>query len=397
MIAFAFLALMAYSAIPTPIYALYMARDGFGPLTVTLIFAIYAFGVMGALWLVGHLSDVHGRRRLLLGALALTLTSVPFFLFWPDVPGLLIGRFVNGLGVGAATATATAWLAELHAAARPEAEARRAQRVATVANIGGIALGPLVGGVLAQWVAHPLTVPYLVSAGLVAVGLLGVLLTPETRAAAVPRPAYRPQRVSVPAADRGTFVAAATAGVTGFAVFGLFNAMAPTVLAGTLHHTSHALAGFAAFAVFSSGVGTQLAADRLGVPLTLRLGVAGMLAGLVLLVVSVWLGTPSLGLFLVGGAVAGGGAGLLFKGALATVVSIAPPETRAEALAGFFLCAYVGISVPVIGLGLMNQELAPRVALLIFAGVLALGTLAASPVLLGRRGAAGAAKAPVPA
>jgi hypothetical protein len=397
MIAFAFLALMAYSAVPTPLYALYMARDGFGSLTVTLIFAVYAFGVMAALWLAGHLSDTHGRRRLLVAGLVLALASSLFFLFWPEVPGLLIGRFVNGLGVGAATATATAWLAELHAGARPQAEARRAQRVATVANIGGIALGPLLGGVLAQWVAHPLTLPYLVSAGTVLIGLVGVLLTPETRTPAAPRPPYRPQRVSIPAADRGTFAAAATAGITGFAVYGLFNAMAPTVLAGPLHHTSHALAGFAAFAVFSAGVAAQLAADRLAVGRTLRLGVATMLAGLVLLVVSVWLSSPSLALFLVGGAVAGGGAGLLFKGALATVVAIALPETRAEALAGFFLCAYVGISVPVIGLGLMNQELTPRVALLIFAGVLGAGTLAATPVLLGRRGARAPHEVPVPA
>ncbi|WP_354699541.1 hypothetical protein DSM112329_05259 [Paraconexibacter sp. AEG42_29] len=397
-VAFTFLALMAYSAVPTPLYAIYMARDGFGSLTVTVIFAVYAFGVMASLWLAGHLSDVLGRRRLLVAALVLTLLSSLFFLFWREVPGLMIGRFVNGLGIGAATATATAWIAELHTGARPEADARRAQRVALIANIGGLAVGPLAAGALAQWVDHPLTIPYLVSIATLVAGLVFVLLAPETRPAAVPRPAYRPQSVTIPAADRARFAAAALASLVAFAVYGLFNAMAPTFLAGTLHHTSHALAGAAAFVAFGSGVGAQLAAERLSVDRILRTGIGAMLAGLAILVLAVWLPTPSLALFLIGGAVAGGAGGLLFKGALTTVASIAPPETRAEALAGLFLCAYVGISVPVIGLGLMNEALSPRSALAIFAGVLAAGVLAATPVLLGGRKDAeqGANKVPVP-
>lgn len=383
-IAFTFLALMAYSAVPTPLYALYMARDGFGPLTVTVVFAAYAFGVMAALWLVGHLSDVHGRRVLLLAAIGLALVSSLFFLLWPEVPGLLIGRFVNGLGIGAATATATAWIAELHGAARPQADARRAQRVALLANIGGLAVGPLVTGALAQWVDHPLTLPYLVSIGTLLLGLVFVLATPETRTPARPRPAYRPQQVTIPAEDRGTFAAAALASLVAFAVYGLFNAMAPTFLAGTLHHTSHALAGTAAFITFASGIAAQLAADGRPVRWILERGVATMLAGLVVLVVAVWLPSPSLALFLAGGSVAGAGAGLLFKGSLTTVATIAPEETRAEALAGLFLVAYVGISIPVIGLGLLNEALAPRVALLLFGGALAVGVVAATPRLLGR-------------
>ena len=44
-IAFALMVVMAYSAFPTPLYGLYAARDGFGALTITAVFAAYAVGV----------------------------------------------------------------------------------------------------------------------------------------------------------------------------------------------------------------------------------------------------------------------------------------------------------------------------------------------------------------
>ena len=68
-----------------------------------------------------------------------------------------------------------------------------------------------------------------------------------------------------------------------------------------------------------------------------------------------WLPSPSFGVFLAGDLVAGAGAGLMFKGAIGTVSEISLPERRAEALAGLFLAAYLGLAGPVIGLGALTQ------------------------------------------
>jgi hypothetical protein len=65
-VAFAFLAVMALGTVPSPLYGLYRARDHFSLFMVTVAFAVYAIGVIGALLLGGHLSDLYGRRRLLL-------------------------------------------------------------------------------------------------------------------------------------------------------------------------------------------------------------------------------------------------------------------------------------------------------------------------------------------
>jgi hypothetical protein len=101
-----------------------------------------------------------------------------------------------------------------------------------------------------------------------------------------------------------------------------------------------------------------------------------MLLGLALVSAAVWLSQPSLALFLVGGAVTGGGAGLVVKATLSTVVELALPENRAEALAGFFLAAYIGLSVPVIGVGVATAFVPARTALLGFAALTLLGTIA---------------------
>ncbi|RZA13074.1 MAG: MFS transporter, partial [Proteobacteria bacterium] len=46
LIALAFLITMIGTTLPTPLYALYQQHLGFGPTWVTLIFAIYAAGVI---------------------------------------------------------------------------------------------------------------------------------------------------------------------------------------------------------------------------------------------------------------------------------------------------------------------------------------------------------------
>jgi MFS family permease len=89
-VAATFLILAAFTTVPSPLYAPYQARDGFSEFVITVIYAAYAIGVIGALALAGHLSDWYGRRRLLIPVAGLTIASVIVFLTWRSVPGLLL-------------------------------------------------------------------------------------------------------------------------------------------------------------------------------------------------------------------------------------------------------------------------------------------------------------------
>jgi MFS family permease len=385
-VAFAFTALMAFTTVPTPLWSLFARRDGFSSLTITFAFAAYAVAVAISLVLAGHLSDVYGRRRLLVPALALNVVAGLVFVAWPALPGLLVARVLSGLGIGAATATATVWLAELEARRCPRAGSHRAQIISTAANLGGLGLGGLIAGVLAQWVGHALTIPFLALVGALLIGLVAITLAPETRVTASPRPRYRPQRVSVPAQSRSRFFGAATAvGIT-FAVFGLITSLAPSFLAETLNEPSHALAGAVSFALFGTAALAQTLTGSRSPHQLLAAAIPSLLVGIGLLTLAVWVPSPSFGIFLAGDLIAGVGAGLMFKGAIETVTEISLPERRAEAVAGFFLAAYIGLAGPVIGLGVLTQIASTRASLLVFSGLLAFGIFAATPALLGGRG-----------
>jgi MFS family permease len=218
-----------------------------------------------------------------------------------------------------------------------------------------------------------------------ALAVVAVAVSPETREAVQPRPRYRPQRASVPAEARGEFYAAALSAFIVFAAMGLFAGLAGLFLVVALHQPSHALAGVTLFAVFSAGVVAQLATMTWSPRRVLASGMALMLLGLAVTVTAVWLPVPSLALFLVGGALTGAGGGAVFKGAVATVIRISPPESRAEALAGTYLAAFIGLSVPIVGAGVALAEgVSPRVTLLAFAIAVAIGIVASAIKLLGR-------------
>ncbi len=365
--AVAFLLNMGFSAVPTPLYVLYQHRDGLSNLTVTVVYAVYAVGVIASLFLGGHLSDSVGRRRIFVPALLANAVSAVVFIVDPSLAGLIVARIISGISVGLTTATATSYLAELHASARPTSSQRRAQAVATASNLGGIGFGPLAAGLLAQFAPAPLVLPYVVfGAALIALAL-AVALSPETVRLPEPRPGYRPQRMAVPAQARSLFYAATLAGLGAFAVFGVFTSLVPSFLSGTLHQHSHAIAGAVPFAAFGAAAAAQILGAGTPAVVLLRRSVPTITVGMGLTAGAMW--SDSLAMFIVGGLITGAGAGMVIKGALATVVSTAPRGSRAEVLAGFFLGAYVGLSVPLLGLGVATQYIPARDAMLAFAAV----------------------------
>lgn len=384
-VAAAFTVVMAFTTAPTPLWSLFAQHDRFSSLTITIAFAAYAVAVALSLFLAGHLSDWFGRRRVVALGLAPNVLAAVVFVVWPALPGLLLARVSSGLGIGVVTATATAWLAELDAVRERPRDPRRAQRIAAAANLGGLGLGGLIAGVIAQWVGHALTLSFLFLGGLIVLSLFAIGFAPETRQPSSPRPPYRPQRVSVPRASRARFFAAATGAAITFAMFGLITSLAPSFLAGTLHQPSRALAGAVAFAMFAAAALAQTLTGVRAPQQLLAAAIPALLTGIGLLTLALWVPSPSFGLFLVGDLVAGVGAGLMFKGAIGTVADISLPEHRAEALAGLYLAAYVGLAGPVIGLGALTQVASTQVSLLVFSGLLALGIFAATPALLGGR------------
>ena len=384
-VAFAFLIVMAVATLPSPLYGLYRTRDHLSALTITVVFAIFAAGTITVLLRDNSIVVRIGRRGTMLAAVATMMVAMGVLAVWKGLPGVLIGRLITGVAVGLAAGTAITYLIELRLRADPTASAVRARTIGTSVTVGALGIGPLIAGCLAQWASQPLTVPYLLFVALGVVALAGLWAAPETgtpapRAAGKSQPAdpRRKARLSVPAAA-GTLAA--------FAANGLFAALSGLFLATTLHQTSHALAGVALFLVFACGVASQLATTRLQAPRVLAVGTLSLLAGLVLLVVSVRLPTPSLALFLTGGALIGAGSGAVFKGTTGIVLEASPQEDRVAMTSDLLIALYVGLAVPVIGAGVaLDLGASAPDTVLGFAILVGLGVAVSGLTLLGRRG-----------
>jgi predicted MFS family arabinose efflux permease len=379
--AYAFAVTMAGTTLPTPLYPIYRAEFDFSQFVVTVIFATYALGVIVALLLFGNASDSIGRRRAMLPGLLLSALSAATFLFAHGLGLLLVGRVLSGLSAGIFTGTATVAVVEL---AGPENRSR-ATLLATVANMGGLGCGPLLAGLLAEYLDAPLRLPFVVHLALLVPALVAVLLIPETVEV---RSRYRfaVQRPAVPEQVRAVFIRGAIAAFAGFSVLGLFTAIAPAFLGEILGVRNHAAVGAVVFAVFAASALGQLALERIPGPRGLALGCGGLVVGMAVLALG--LALESLVVLVAGAVIAGLGQGLSFRAALTAVNVGSPSRQRAAVASTFFVVAYVAISLPVVGVGILARVISLKSTGLIFAGVVMLLAVTALGLLLrGQRSA----------
>jgi MFS family permease len=373
--------LTAFSTAPSPLYGLYRRQDHLSSITVTVVYAVFATGVVTSLLLVGHVSDWYGRRTVLLPALLTGLAAALIFATSTSLPALFVGRVLTGLALGAATATAGAYLTDLDSGPNGVAT-RRAQIASTVANVGGLAIGPLASGLLGAYVPSVPRLIYVIFVALLVLALVATWRSPEVRPLPTPRPRYRPQRLAIPGAERAQFGAALTGDFLVFTVYGIFAGLASAFLSGPLHRTSPALAGLTIFIAFGVGALTQITTASWQLRRLLTLGIPVLITGLAVIVTSAWVRPPSLALFLSGAALVGVGTGSVFRSTLSVVITTAPANDRAAALALFFVVGYVGLSLPVVGAGIALMYVTFKVILLAFALIVATGILLASPLLL---------------
>jgi MFS family permease len=331
--------------LPSPLYVLYQARFHFGASVLTLIFAAYAAGVLAALLCLGRVSDHLGRRPVLAIGLGLAATSAGLFLGAVNIAMLVAARAVSGLAVGLVLGATTAGLAELE----PSRNLRRAALVSAVASLIGFGLGSLMAGVLAQFAPAPIRLAYGVYLMLLIVAGVAVALIPETVPARDRRIDLRPS-LAVPRPIRPAFLPAALGIFSAFSILGFFAALVSSVLRTTLHQPSPALAGAVVLAVFAVAALAEVAGHRLRSATAIGAGLTLLLASLGLL--QLGLARASLTVFLPATVVAGAAIGLTFLGSLAAVDRLAPPGQRGAVLSALFAAAYLGFSVPVIGIGI---------------------------------------------
>lgn len=366
------------STLVTPLYVIYEARFDFSRIVLTLIYAVYIIGNLIALLSLGRLSDVIGRRIVSLAAILLAGASALVFLFAASTACLFAARAVSGLSVGLAVGAGTAWMTELD----PKRSRARASLLATSGNFCGLTVGALLSGTLAQFIAFPLELPFLVYLALLLA--LGVLINSIEETVPNRRPLaevdWRP-RIALPRSLRVDFIAPAITVFGAMAMIGYYAALLPSILADNLGETSHFIAG-GVVAILTTIVAITIPSSRrLASRPAMLSGLALMLPSLALIALAQ--ANSSMPALLAGTVVGGISTALGYRGSLQLINEIAPADRRAEVLSLYFLAGFAGNGLPVIAVGILSTIWTPLAAGLVFAACIGLFSLLAL-VIAGR-------------
>jgi predicted MFS family arabinose efflux permease len=334
---------LASSSAPTPLYSLYQQQWGFSPITVTLIFGIYAISVLAALLFVGRLSDHLGRRPVLIAATAVQAVTMLIFATASGVGHLMLARIIQGLATGAAVGAVGAGMIDLNKARGATANA--------VAPAFGTATGGMLAGVLVQYLPAPTHLVYAVLGVIFVLQGIGVTLMTDTIAPARGALASLRPQLKLPAAARGPLLLALPILVASWSLAGFYGSLGPMLLRGMLGVNSALLGGLALF-VLAASAGLAVLALQDREPRELMTFGAAMLA--VGVGVTVWsLSQHSLAMFFAGTSIAGIGFGTGFQGAVRSIVPFAAPHERAGVLSIVFIVSYLSMGVPAIAAGVL--------------------------------------------
>ncbi|BBE23481.1 MFS transporter [Arthrobacter sp. MN05-02] len=330
----------------TPIYPLIQAELGLTSFAVTVAFASYVVALIGGLVLAGHWSDHIGRRAALVLAVVLGLLGAALFAIATSLPMLAAGRALQGAAVALATGASAAALRDL-LPTRPD----WASRFTLLASAGGVAAGPVIGGLLSL-LPTPTRTPfvlYLVVLASLLVPLVLLRARPAIKPAASDHPlaALRPRRPAVSRDARRSFWTASSIGFLSFAVFGFTLSLAPTWFAGIAGTTSRPLIGLLAALVLGSSAVSQVLSPR--GRFVAPVGLAGMALGVGLLPLAET--TGSLPLLVGACVVAGFGQGMAFRVVFNEVSVRVDPALHAQTVSAVYVLTYLGRAVPVLGLG----------------------------------------------
>ncbi|MBW4716629.1 MFS transporter [Saccharothrix sp. SC076] len=369
MVAAVLVLFLAASSAPSPLYVVYQQQWHFPAWVLTLVFALYVFGLLGSLLVVGALSDHLGRRPVLAAAIALEAVALVLFLVAGDVGVLAVARVVQGIATGAATTTLSATLVDL------EPSRGRAGAVTAVAPLTGLALGALGSGVLVRFGPAPTRLVYAVLLGGVLVAAIVVARLPET---SLKRPgalaSLRP-RIAMPAHVRADVVPVVPAMIATWALAGMYLSLGPSVAAELLGLHNRLTGGVVVTLLAGTGALTVLLlrsrpASSLLAPSSAVLGLgtlvslAGTTGGLA------WLAA-------LGTVVAGVGFGASMLATFGVVAGAARPHERGAVFAMANTISYLGNSVPAVLGGIAVTALGLRTATVIYAVAVVLITSSA--------------------
>jgi MFS family permease len=339
-------ALLASSAAPTPLYAIYQAEWHFTPITTTVVFGVYAIAVLAGLLVLGKLSDHVGRRPVLLAAIAVQATSLVIFATATGVPALLAARVVQGLSTGAALGAIGAAMLD---------NDRDLGTFANAVSPGlGTASGVLLSALAVRFLPDPTHLIYLALIGVLVLQAAAIAAMRETVSRAQGALASLRPEITLPRELRAPVLTAVPVLFALWALAGLYAALGPALVQSLTGSGDVVLGGLSLFALAASAVLAIIALRRAAARTVMLVGSLGLIVGVAVTVAAVSLDWTAV--FFAGSVIAGIGFGCGFQGGIRTVVPLAAPHQRAGVVSLLYVVSYLGLGVPAVlaGFGVVH-------------------------------------------
>lgn len=333
--------LLAASAAPTPLYAIYQVRWGFTPITTTIVFGVYAVAVLASLLTLGKLSDHIGRRPVLLAAITVQAAALLVFTTASGVPELLIARIVQGLATGAALGAIGAGLLDV--------DRERGTFANSVAPGMGTGSGVLLSALAVRYLPAPTHLIYLALVGVFVLQAAGVVLMRETVSRTPGALASLRPEIRLPRTLRGPVLVAIPVLFAVWAQGGLYAALGPALVYSLTGSQDIVLGGLSLFVLTLTAVIAIVVLRTAAARTVMLTGILTLIIGAAITMLA--LAITSTPMFFLGTAISGVGFGSGFQGGLRTVVPLAAPHQRAGVLSLVYIVSYLGLGVPAVVAG----------------------------------------------
>jgi MFS family permease len=347
------------TALASPLYPIYQQLWHLLPSHITYIFVTYMLGCLATLLFLGRTSNSIGFLKTLeLGLVIITL-GLLLSMFANNVLWLSLGRFIIGIASGLMTTSALIGLMW----SIPESHKSHAPQLSSVITAVGFGLGPLVGGLIAQFSATPLFTPYIpiiVGAMLCFVGLLRL-----------PQPEFSAQAFSIaPHLERPEaqfhvkFYITCLTAFCAFAAFSLFASLSPSFVQVIIPWHGPLVSGLAITCILLISAMIQYFSRSISARKCLNYGLYTLLFSLLILGLCLYLHWSFL--FFISDVLLGVGHGLALIGAFGLIHSMTNLHNRAAVMSTYLFVGYLGTIVPIIAVGYLADHFGLTIGILGF-------------------------------
>nr|WP_240980354.1 MFS transporter [Ramlibacter agri] len=367
------------TALASPLYPLYQSAWNLRASDITHIFVVYMFGVLVSLLFMGRLTARFGFLAILRIGLVLMTFGVALSAVVGGVPSFMFARLVIGIASGMISTSAATGMVQVGTGRDP----RRLSAITTMAMTLGFGMGPLVGGLIAQWVPHPLQTAYVPSAlmGLLAVYALFQLSVPVPVHEAPHGGSWRsaikqwlPSIAMPPRMGRRHFWIASLGAFSAFGMFSLYASLAPSFMRELVPWHGPAVSGgtIAAILFLSSAFQFMVRQWRTK---TIVVVSGFALAAANLLLAWTTFGRTAL-LFAASVLVTSFGHALANVAGMSVIGKLTHPGHRSGLLASYMIVGYLGTIVPILAVGWLADHLGLSQAVALFSYAIAALTAA---------------------